>query len=195
MLEVRRKLVHASGILTIFLILWLGKWNAAWIILAMALSVLLLGEYRKNKTKYKIIKSKKIDEFEESMEKVFKEHERPNSLPFQGATEFFIGCFFATILFEQTIAIAAISVLSLADAMSTLIGSYYGKHRLHANKNKTYEGSLTFLITAFLVLLFFANPLKAFIVAILATFAEMIPKVDDNLIIPITVGIMMTIII
>jgi dolichol kinase len=195
MLEIRRKIVHASGILTIFLILWLGKWNAAWVILLIALTVLLLGEYRKNKNKYKIVKSEKLDEFEEAVEKVFKDHERPNTLPFKGATEFLMGCFFATVLFEPTIAIAAISVLSLADALSTLIGSYYGKHKLHINRNKTYEGSSAFLITSFLVLLFFVNPFKAFIVAVFATFAEMLPKIDDNLVIPITVGIIMTIII
>ena len=194
MLEIRRKIVHASGILTIFLILYLGKWNAAWIMLLAALSVLLLAEYRKNRIKYKIVKSEKLDEFEEAIEKVFREHERPNTLPFQGATEFFIGCFFATVLFEPTIAIASISVLSLADSMSTLIGVHYGKHKLHINKNKTYEGSSAFLLTSFLVLLFFLNPFKAFVIALFATFAEMLPKVDDNLIIPITVGILMTII-
>lgn len=194
MLELRRKIVHASGILTIFLIIWLGKWNAAWITLLIALAVLLLGEYRKNRNKYKIIKSEKLDEFEETMEKVFKEHERPNNLPFQGATEFLIGCFFAIILFEPITAIAAISVLSLADALSTLVGSYYGKHKLHVNKNKTYEGSFAFLVTAFFVLLFFADPFKAIVIAILATIAEMVPKVDDNLIIPIVVGIALSLI-
>ncbi|NIM46968.1 MAG: hypothetical protein GTN40_02295 [Candidatus Aenigmarchaeota archaeon] len=195
MIEIRRKLVHAAGIFTILLILWLEKWNAALIILLIALAIFLLGEYRKNRDKYKIIKFKKLDEFEEFIENSFHEYERPNALPFKGATEFFVGCFFATVLFEPTIAIAAISVLSLADAVSTLIGSYYGKHKLPVNKKKTVEGSISFFITAIFILLFFLDPLKAFIIAIFTTFAEMIPKVDDNLIIPLVVGIIMTIII
>lgn len=194
MLEIRRKVVHASGVFSIFLILWLNKWNAAIIFLLIALAFLLLGEYRKNKNKYKMIDSKKIDEFEELIENGFKEYERPNSLPFQGATEFFIGCFFAVVIFEPTIAIAAISVLSLADAMSTLIGSYYGKHKLPINRKKTFEGSTAFFLTALFVLLFFLDPFKAFIISIFATFVEMIPKIDYNFIIPITVGIIMTII-
>jgi len=194
MLEIRRKLVHASGVFLIFIIIWLGKWNAALIILSIAVAFLLLGEYRKNKEKYKIIKSKELDEIEEAMEKMFKEHERPNTLPFKGTTEFFIGCFLATVIFEPTIAIAAIAILSLADALSTLIGSYHGKHKLPINRKKTFEGSTAFFLTAIFVLLFFANPLKAFIVAILATFAEMIPKIDDNLTVPLTVGIVMTLI-
>jgi dolichol kinase len=194
MLEIRRKLVHASGIFLIFIIIWLGKWNAALIILSIAVAFLLLGEYRKNKEKYKIIKSKELDEIEESIEKVFKEHERPNTLPFKGVTEFFIGCFLATMIFEPTIAIAAIAVLSLADAVSTLIGSYYGKHKLPINRKKTFEGSAAFFLTAIFILFFFANPLKAFIVAILATFAEMIPRIDDNLTVPLVVGIVMVLI-
>jgi dolichol kinase len=194
MLEIRRKLVHASGVFLIFIIIWLGKWNAALIILSMAVAFLLLGEYRKNREKYKIIKSKELDEIEETMEKVFKEHERPNTLPFKGTTEFFIGCFLATVIFEPTIAIASIAVLSLADAMSTLIGSYFGKHKLPINKKKTFEGSTAFFLTATFVLLFFANPLKALAVAILATFAEMIPKIDDNLTVPMVVGIAMALI-
>jgi len=194
MLEIRRKLVHASGVFLIFIIIWLGKWNAALIILSMAVAFLLLGEYRKNREKYKIIKSKELDEIEEAVENVFKEHERPNTLPFKGAIEFFIGCFLATVIFEPITAIAAIAVLSLSDAVSTLIGSYHGKHKLPVNKKKTFEGSAAFFLTSIFVLWFFVNPLKAIIVAILATFAEMIPKIDDNLTVPLTVGIAMTLI-
>ena len=194
MLEIRRKLVHAVGILTIFLILWLGKWNAAIITFLGAFMFVILAEYRKNRDRYKIIKIKKLDEFEEFIENGLKEYERPNKLPFEGAIEFFAGCFFAIVLFEPRISMAAISVLSLADATSTLIGSYYGKHKLPINKNKTFEGSTAFFLMSLFVLLFFLNPVKAFVVTIFATLAEMIPKIDDNLIIPLTVGIVMTII-
>ncbi len=195
MLEIKRKIVHASGVFTIFLILWLGKWNTALVVFLIALMLFLFGGYRKNKDKYKIIKSKKLDEFEKFIESSFNEYERPNTSPFQGATEFFVGCFFATILFEPRIAMAAISVLSLADATSTLIGSYYGEHKIPINKKKTFEGSISFFATAFLALVFFVDPLKALVIAIFSTFAEILPKVDDNLVIPITTGIVMTIIV
>ena len=194
MLEVRRKIVHACGVFVILLIVWLVKWNAALITLLIALVGLVFAEYRKNRNKYKIIKSKKLDEFDELVENGFKEYERPNTLPFKGAIEFFMGCFFAIVLFEPLISMAAIAVLSLADALSTLIGSYYGSHKLPINRNKSFEGSSAFFITAFFVLLFFIDPFKAIIIAIFATIAEMIPKIDDNLIVPITVGIVMTII-
>ena len=192
MLEIRRKLIHASGILTIFLILWLGKWAAAAIILSLAILSFIVSRYRKDKKKYKIIKSKKLDEFEESIENVVKNHERPNTEPFKGVAEFFLGCFFATLLFEPRIAMASIAVLSLADATSTLIGKHYGKHRLPLNKDKTVEGSVSFFITATVALLFFVSPPSAVMTALIATFVEMIPKVDDNITIPIAVGMVLS---
>ena len=202
MIDVKRKVVHAVGILTIFLIILLGKWISSLIVLCIAIGFFLLGEYRKDKEKYKIIKSKKLDEFEEYVENGFKEYERPNTDPFEGAIEFFVGSFFAIILFEPKAAMAAIAVLSLADAVSTLIGRNYGKHKVIFNKDKSIEGSMAFFITALPTLMFFSNPLYttsvnllyAATIAFFATLAELLPKVNDNITIPIVVGILMTII-
>ena len=188
MLEVRRKLVHASGILTIFLILWLGRWSAAIITLSVAGIMLILGEYRMNRDKYKIIRSKKLDEVEMFLENGFKEYERPNTMPFLGAVEFYFGCFLAIAFFEPIIAMACISVLSLADAVSTLVGKYFGSHRLPINKKKTFEGSAAFYVMAMLALLFFTDPLRAITCALVATVAEAVPKINDNISVPISVG-------
>jgi len=189
MLEVRRKIVHAMGVFSIFIILYFGKWVGTLTLLLATLILLLLAEYRKNRQRYKALRIKKLDEFEEFIENGFKEYERPNTLPFKGAIEFFFGCFLATLLFQPFIAIAAIAVLSISDAMSTLIGSHFGKHKISFNKSKSLEGSLTFFLTTIFILIFFlTDPIKILIVSILATFAELIPKIDDNLTIPLVVG-------
>lgn len=189
MLEIRRKIVHAIGIFSIFIILYFGKWVGALTLLLATLILLLLAEYRKNRQKYKILRIKKLDEFEEFIENGFKEYERPNTLPFKGAIEFFFGCFLATLFFQPFIAIAAIAVLSISDAMSALIGNYFGKHKISFNKNKSLEGSLAFFLTTIFILMFFLNnPIKILIVSIFATCAELFPKIDDNLTIPIAVG-------
>jgi len=193
-IEIKRKLVHAMGVFLILLIQIFGKYNAASIMLLATIFGFLIAEYRKNKKKYKLIKIKPIDEFENFIEEEFKSVERPNSLPFKGAIEFGIGCFIATIAFSENIAIACIAVLSLADSLSTLVGYYFGKHKLPINKKKTWEGSTTFLIISFLILAFFTNPLNALALALIATFAEMLPYVDDNLSIPIALGILMSLI-
>jgi len=189
MLEVRRKIIHAMGVFSIFLILYFEKWIATIILLVATLILLTLAEYRKNRQKYKTIRIKKLDEFEEFLENGFKEYERPDTLPFKGAIEFLFGCFLATLLFEPFIAIAAIAVLSISDAMSTLIGSFFGKHKISFNKTKSLEGSFAFFLTTVFILTFFLNdPIKVLIVSIFATFAELTPKIDDNLTIPLVVG-------
>lgn len=192
-LEIKRQIVHASGIFVILLIQIFGRWVGALLMLLSSLILLFLGEYRKNKEKMKIINSKALDEFEDYLENGLKNYERPTELPFKGAITLVGGCFLATLLFEPFIAIASIAVLALADASSTLVGSLFGKHKLSINRNKSWEGSLTFFITAFLILMLFVDPIKAFTISIFTTFIEMLPKIDDNLTIPLTIGILMTI--
>jgi len=191
-IEIKRKFIHALGVFSILLIQVFGRYIAALLMLIITIFGILLAEYRKNKKKYKIIKIKPIDEFEDFIEDEFKTLERPNSLPFKGAIEFGLGCFLATILFKENISIACIAVLALADSASTLIGYYFGKYKLPINKNKTWEGSMTFFIVSFLILTFFINPLFALILALITTFVEMLPNIDDNLSIPLALGILMS---
>lgn len=193
-IEIKRKIVHALGIYVILLIQVFGRVNAALIMLLVVITGFLLAEYRKNKKKYKIIKIKPVDEFEELVENEFKTVERRNSLPFKGAIEFGLGCFLAMILFNETIAIACIAVLALADSLSTLVGYYFGKYKLPINKKKTWEGSTTFFLVSFFILTLFSNPLNAFILALIVTFIEMLPHFDDNLSIPLALGIAMSLI-
>jgi dolichol kinase len=193
-IEIKRKIVHALGVFSILLIYVFGKNNAAFIMLAATIGGILLAEYRKNKKKYKIIKLKPIDEFEDLVEDEFKTLERPNALLFKGAIEFGLGCFLATILFKENIAIACIAVLSLADSSSTLVGYYLGKHKLPINKKKSWEGSTTFFLISILTLSFFVDPLIAFVLALITTFIEMLPYIDDNLSIPLALGISMSLI-
>lgn len=191
-IEFKRKIVHALGIFSILLIQIFGRYNAALIILLITASGFLIAEYRKNKRKYKLLKIKPIDDFEDLMEDEFKTLERPNTLPFKGAIEFGVGCFLATILFRENIAMACIAVLALSDSLSTLVGHYFGKHKLPINKKKTWEGSIAFFMMSILILLFFTNPLNALLLAIVATFVEMLPYADDNLSIPLALGIFMS---
>jgi dolichol kinase len=194
-LEIKRKIVHAMGVFLILLIQIFGKYYAALIILSITIIGFLIAEYRKNRKKYKLIKIKQIDEFEELIEDEFKTVERANSLPFKGAIEFGLGCFLATILFSESVSMACIAVMALADSLSTLVGYYFGKYKLPINKKKTWEGSTAFFFISFFILALFTNPLNALLLALIATFAEMLPFADDNLSIPIVLGISMSFII
>jgi dolichol kinase len=190
-LEIKRQIVHAMGVFNILLIHLLNKTYAAVLMFLIAVAFLFLGEYRKNKEKYKLVRSKKLDEFEDVIEDEFKTYERKKELPFHGAITFFFGSFLATILFDSYIAIASIAVLALADSLSTLVGYYFGKHKLPINKNKSWEGSTIFFLSALAVLYFFADPAKALVIAVAVTFVETLPKIDDNLTVPISTGLLM----
>lgn len=190
-LEIKRQIAHALGVFTILLIQIFGKWYGALIMLLISVAFLILGEYRKNREKYKLLKIKPLDEFEDILENEFKTYERKEELPFHGAIMFYVGCFLVTILFQPSIAIASIAVLALSDSLSTLIGHFFGKHRLFINKKKSWEGSLIFFVTTFMILLFFIDPIKALMIAILVTFVEMLPKIDDNLTVPLATGFLM----
>lgn len=191
-IEIKRKIVHILGIFTILLILFFGKYGTSAIIAVVTVAGFLIAEYRKNKKRYKLPKIKQIDKLEDMMEEEFKTVERPNALPFKGAIEFGVGCFIATVAFNETIAIACIAVLALADSMSTLVGYYFGKHKLPINKKKTWEGSITFFLISFFILSFFADPLRVFVLALIATVVEMLPFIDDNISIPLVLGITMS---
>ena len=190
-LEIKRQMAHALGFFSIILIYIFGKWYAALLLFLVFATFFVLGEYRKNKNKYKIIKIKAIDEFEDIIEDEFKTYERRSELPFRGAITFYFSCSLVTFLFEPSIAIASIAVLAFADSLSTVVGSFVGEHKLPVNKKKSWEGSSIFFLTTITILLFFVSPIKALLISILVTFVEMLPRVDDNLTVPLVTGVLM----
>lgn len=108
-----------------------------------------------------------------------------------------------TILsFPQVIAVASIYTLAFADPLSAIIGIRFGKHKI--KKGKSLEGSIAFLVAAFLsiALAFYTAGFSgisiwvmAFIVAVFAAIFELFPiKLDDNLTIPLFTAFMLRIV-
>ncbi len=191
MLEVKRQCVHALGVFIILLIQIFGKWIASLLLFFSLVFLFIFAEYRKRKHLFRI--SRPLEEIESIVENEIKSYERPYELPFKGAITFLLGSFLSVLIFKPYASIAAIAVLALADSISTLVGYYFGKHKLPINKKKTWEGSFAFLIVALVILSFFTLPLNAVLVAIIATLVEMLPKIDDNLTIPLIVGFFVSI--
>ncbi len=77
---------------------------------------------------------------------------------------------------------ASLVVLGLADAFSTIIGRK-GRMKLPYNRNKTLEGTAVFFISS-LVAWYFVGP-AAIPLALVATIAESLPGLEDNLAIPV----------
>lgn len=184
--ELKRQLVHASGISLILILQIFGKWYSAFIFFMGLLFFLAWGSFRKANTNLGPI-TKIANYFMNQL----KTYERSNEY-FQGVVTFLLGAFLATVSFPIHIAATCIAVLAVGDSVSTLIGKMWGKHKLPVNQKKSWEGSTAFFISVFILLWFF-DPIKALWVAFITTLVEMLPEIDDNLTIPLTVGILLTI--
>ena len=189
--ELRRQLVHASGIFIILSVIFLGK-TISMILVGLIFLVLSIISYYRYKEMKIIWPLRFLSKLEKHFETEVLKFERRGEFPLLGAITFFIGVLLSLLFFPEEIAIPAIAVLALADSASTLIGKEIGEHKLPINRKKSWEGSITFFIVTGIILTFFTNPFKALLIAVLVTFVEMIP-VDDNLTIPLTVGLLMLI--
>ncbi len=54
-LEIKRKVVHALGVFSVLLILMFGRFYAALLMLLIAIGLVFVGEYRKNKLLSKLL--------------------------------------------------------------------------------------------------------------------------------------------
>jgi dolichol kinase len=192
-IEIKRQLVHACGIFIAFIVYFFDRLTGSVLILSMLIFAIIISEYRKRRLKLRsLIGIKILNKIEDFMENQFKNHERVDEIPMNGIITFILGAFLASILFSKEIAIASIIVLALGDSISTLVGKFYGKHKLPINPNKSWEGSLAFFFMSFFILTSFVTFLEAFMISMLVTVVEMIPRIDDNLSIPLAIGILMS---
>ncbi|WP_127715869.1 diacylglycerol/polyprenol kinase family protein [Halobacteriovorax sp. HLS] len=111
---------------------------------------------------------------------------------------FVMGLLLTLLSFPKVVALTSIFTLAIADPMSAVIGIRFGKNRIV--KGKSLEGSAAFFISTFLIIFgvfgfLFDNDMSlvtllAIIVSLVMTAFEMLPiKLDDNLTIPIVMGL------
>ncbi|MGD0916473.1 MAG: phosphatidate cytidylyltransferase [Thermodesulfobacteriota bacterium] len=119
---------------------------------------------------------------------VLREKERATLM---GSTYFLFSTLLTILLFPKPIAIASILILILADTSAALVGRGIGKIPIFG---KTLEGSLAFLLCAFLIVWIYPN-LDLFsgsLAALGATLIEILPtRIDDNLTIPLVAAAIM----
>lgn len=117
---------------------------------------------------------------------------------FSGATYVLLANLLAMLLFSKQIAIASLLILSLADAAASLIGR---RVRSPAWNGKSLAGSGAFLATASLIVWLVLPPPQrcgGWWGALAATAAEAITlrlgpiRIDDNLLVPLVAGAVMT---
>ena len=108
---------------------------------------------------------------------------------------FAFGILFTLLVFPHPASYAAIAMFCLGDSVASLFGGLISTS-LPFNKGKTWEGSLAGFFFAFLAGTFFVSPLLAFIGAAIAMTVEVLPlPVNDNVLVPVITGAVLTLLI
>ncbi len=182
--ETRRQLVHGGfGILISAFVLYEPYNIAPKALFAAVIALLLLSHLIKKKI-YVPLASEILNIFERKIDM--------HNFPLKGTIFFVIGALIAVLLYEKTIASAAIIILALGDSFSTLVGKPFGKTKHIHNPKKSVEGSVAGFVVAFAGAMFIVFPKTAFIGALFGMVVESFDSpIDDNFTIPIVCGALM----
>jgi len=176
-----RRVFHATNGLTLAGILAFVAPPRMWVALALAgiLSILLALDLARFQ----------LPALNRAFFRVF----RPIASPREAAgpassTWYVLGAVLTVILFPPDIAVPAILVLALADPAASYLGRRWGRRPFGTG---TVEGSLVFFVVAASVLAFHLDPVTSIVVAAGTALAERTRwPLDDNLVVPLTVGIL-----
>ena len=216
--EVKRKLIHAAGLLGIIPLIFLNADRRLQVFALFVLAALGLHWYwdrRSLREKYlrqmiagipdphrhNILKgANQIKKFEEEvifgfMKDVTRRQEKE---PMLATFYYLLSTLLALIFFGMPYAIFGMFAIAIGDCAATLVGKKFGKHKIFWNKDKSIEGWIGFFAaTAFSIFIFlqffpmFAvfDPLGIAIVAgIIGALIETIPTLNDNTTIPLGVS-------
>ena len=191
--EIRRQLVHMSGIVIVPLAMIFGGTMIGSLSFLLSIGIFLYSEYIAKKHEIrKIIKFNKLVSIEDTLHRFINIFERPGN-GYRGAFYFYFSSSIVLISFSLDIAVLSITVLAIGDSFATLFG-IHGRRKIFFNKNKTWEGALSFFSSSF-VFCFLLNPVLALPAAFFGTIIEIMPtKLDDNLTIPVIVAVVLSLI-
>ncbi len=141
--------------------------------------------------------------FHKLFNSILREHEiTSHKKNLTGATYILLSSIICILVFPKHIAITSLSILIISDSLSAIVGRKFGHHHFKnlSEGKKTWEGSIAFVLSAFAVVIFtpkISNLFMEYIIMLFSSiggaFAEVISFnfLDDNLAIPITIGILM----
>jgi dolichol kinase len=111
-------------------------------------------------------------------------------LPGKGALFYAVSALACVILFPVPVVVPALVSLAVLDGVTAIAGSRFGRTRIY--NGKSAEGTGAGIVVTFLVLLLFMGVFGALVVAVIAGIIELFSPVDDNLAIPVSVCILLT---
>jgi len=106
-----------------------------------------------------------------------------------------LGIVFSLLLFPKLIASVVIMIVAFSDSIATVIGRFYGRLKIPYNHGKSVEGSIAFLVSAFICSIFYVPLWIALIVSFVSCIIESLPIEFDNISIPLGTGLFLGLII
>ncbi len=183
-LEIKRQLFHTvNGTIILLLFERYGK-PIGLILLILSIVGAILSLYHVHVKPIKLAQP-----FVEALER--KENIK---FPGKGAILYGLGVSLSIIFFPKKIALASIAALAYGDSSSTIFGKLYGKRRYPWNKKLSIEGSVAFIVSTATIGTLFVPFQIAFISGIIGAMAETIPHIDDNISIPLSVCLVLSLI-
>jgi len=179
--ELKRKALHLTGLSIPAVYLLLGRtFTLVFIGVAFALFVVLepfrvIEEWRDSiKRRLGVYASpevmSKVKEIEKHIDDITREHERERVA---AHIYFAAASFIVVYFFPAEIAIGAIALATLGDALAAIIGKTFGRHRF--SNGKSLEGSLSYFLTGLAIL----TPLVGLSLAIVGSLAGTIAEFYD----------------
>ena len=118
--------------------------------------------------------------------------DRCDPLPGKGAFFFAVSALACIILFPVTVVVPALVALSVLDSVTTLAGIRFGRYRIY--NGKSWEGTISGIAVTVISLLPFLSYPGAVATAVIAGIIELLSPVDDNLVIPVGVCMLLTLV-
>lgn len=118
--------------------------------------------------------------------------DRCDPLPGKGAFFFAVSALACIVLFPAALVVPALVALSVLDSVTTLVGIRFGRHRIY--NGKSWEGTLSGIAVTVLALVPFLSLPGALAASVVAGIIELFSPVDDNLVIPVGVCLLLTLV-
>jgi len=190
--EFYRKIFHLFLFLIPFFFIKLGKNKFLTTFIPLSVIVVIVDYYR--------CKFDKLNQITALIFKVIMRDKELNQKKLSGMSWVFAGASLNFLIFDKVIAVTGFCILIFADAMAAIVGKSVKSLPFY---EKSRAGSLAFFITSVIVIMVSGVYFEcrsifyffAIFIAMFITFTEAYPSlfiVDDNLLIPMTFGVCMT---
>lgn len=132
--------------------------------------------------------------------RMLRSHETGKRYVLNGASWVLISASICVLIFPKLLTVVGFTILIISDIFAALIGRKYGKIPIFINK--TLEGTTAFIVSAVLIIVIYGAAFSApwtffvsgILVSVLGGIIEAISpilKVDDNLSIPLGIGLLL----